>query len=222
MEAKKDAGKIAVGDLRKDYHQRSLSKREMASHPVLQFGKWFREALEGGVPEPNAMTLATAGKDGRPSARIVLLKNFDEDGFVFYTNYSSRKSEQILENPFVSLCFFWQELERQVRVEGAVERTTAAESEEYFNSRPRGSRLAALASPQSAVVDDRETLERIWKDLDASYPEGAAIPCPEHWGGFRVKPFLVEFWQGRSNRLHDRLVYRATAESGWVLDRVAP
>lgn len=216
------APKKILHQLRKEYTKHGLSKREMAPGPLIQFDRWFREALETGVAEPNAMTLSTAGKAGRPSARIVLLKDFDERGFVFYTNYNSGKGRQIAENPFAALSFFWQELERQIRIEGSVEKIPAAESDEYFNSRPRGSRLAAIVSPQSQVIESRDLLEKNWNELHGAPGSGNSIPRPEHWGGFRVKPDRVEFWQGRDNRMHDRIVYILQESNTWSIRRLAP
>lgn len=218
--------KNILQQLRKEYTRHGLARRDMLPSPSLQFEKWFLEAWKSEVPEPNAMTLCTVGKSGKPSARIVLLKDFDEAGFIFYTNYTSQKGRQIGENRFVSLSFFWQPLERQVRVEGIAEKLSPPESDEYFHSRPRGSRLAAIVSPQSQAIESRDWLEKKWTELDASFSREEDIPRPENWGGYRVKPERVEFWQGRDNRLHDRIVYeRAQQTEGadqWKIHRLAP
>ena len=199
----------------------ALTKNNIDPNPIRQFQKWFDEVRAGGVSEQDAtsMTLATATRDGRPSARIVLLKSFDDRGFVFFTNYQSQKGNELNENPRASLLFYWSTLWRQVRIEGEVEKISAAESEEYFQSRPLGSRLGAWASNQSEVVDRRETLEERFAELQQRF--GEDVPRPEHWGGYRVKPNSIEFWQGRDNRLHDRLRYRR--ENGvWIIERLAP
>lgn len=191
----------------------------MSATPVEQFTHWFAEALEAGVPEPNAMTLATVGADMRPAARIVLLKGFDERGFVFYTNYESRKGRELVQHPHASLLFFWQMLERQVRIEGTIEKTSAAESDEYFHSRPLGSRIGAWVSRQSQPVT-RQELEARTAELTASL--GEKPPRPPHWGGYRLVPDYVEFWQGRPSRLHDRLAYRRQDDGTWALQRLSP
>lgn len=206
--------------LRRDYTRADLTEQEADADPLRFFGRWFEEALKAGVREPNAMTLATVGDDGQPAARIVLLKGADERGFVFYTNYESRKGQELAARPRAALVFWWQELERQVRIEGAVEKVTGEESDAYFASRPRPSRLGAWASDQSRPLPDRETLEQRLADVSERYPEGA-VPRPTHWGGYRVVPTLVEFWQGRASRLHDRIEYARTPE-GWTTRRLAP
>jgi len=185
------------------------------------FGRWLTEAIDAGVPEPNAMVLGTADADGRPSARNVLLKGFDERGFTFFTNYDSAKGRQIAANPHASLVFPWFPLHRQVLVVGAVEKVDRAETAEYFAVRPRGAQLGAWASPQSEVLGSRDELERAWAEAGERFPEGRPVPPPPHWGGYRVLPESVEFWQGRISRLHDRLRWRYTGES-WVVERLAP
>jgi len=209
-----------VADLRKEYTRAGLSESDVARDPVEQFRIWFDEALAADLHEPNAMVLATATPDGSPSARVVLLKGFDERGFVFYTNYEGRKGRELEENPRAALLFYWGELERQVRIEGAVSRTGEEEADAYYASRPRGSRLGAWASEQSRAVDGREVLEERVRDLEAKY-EGREVPRPAFWGGYRVEPEVVEFWQGRENRLHDRILYRRE-EWGWKTERLQP
>jgi pyridoxamine 5'-phosphate oxidase len=206
--------------LRKEYTRAGLAESDANPDPIEQFRRWFDDALAAGLREPNAMTLATATPDGRPSARVVLLKGFDERGFVFYTNYEGRKGEELEENPYCALVFYWAELERQVRVEGRVSRVPKRESDEYFGSRPRGSRLGAWASEQSRPVGGREVLEERLRALEAEY-EAREVPRPPFWGGYRVEPEVIEFWQGRENRLHDRLVYRRSG-GGWGRERLQP
>ncbi len=206
---------------RHDYEKASLDESAVAADPIAQFRAWFDQATAGGLPEPNAVTVSTASPEGRPSSRVVLMRGFDERGFVFYTNYRSRKGREIESNPFAAMCFFWQPMERQVRVEGRVERTTEAESDDYFRSRPTGSKLGAWVSNQSGVVPSRETLEAEMDAIQARFP-GEDVPRPPHWGGFRVVPEAVEFWQGRRSRLHDRLVYRRSDDGGWRVERLAP
>jgi pyridoxamine 5'-phosphate oxidase len=187
--------------------------------PFLQFEKWFKQAVEAQVNEPNAFVLASAGKDGRPSARVVLLRNFDTKGFVFYSNYTSRKGVQLNESPYGAITFFWPELERQVRLEGSLEKQEAAESDAYFSSRPRASQLGAWVSAQSTVIAGRKQLDEKYLELEKKFP--AEVPRPPYWGGYLLKPDRIEFWQGRASRLHDRLQYRL--EKGkWVLERLAP
>lgn len=212
---------MSIADLRREYTQHGLSETEVAADPFAQFRVWFDHALSAQVPEPNAMTLATATPDGRPSARVVLLKGFDPRGFVFYTNYQSRKGGEIETNGWAALVFFWPELERQIRIEGRVERVSAQESDDYFASRPAGSRLGAWASPQSQVIAGRDMLEQRLSALITQY-EDQAIPRPPHWGGYRVVPTAIEFWQGRPSRLHDRLRYRWSDDQRWILERLAP
>jgi pyridoxamine 5'-phosphate oxidase len=210
-----------IEDLRQDYRQASLSEKETAKNPFDQFSTWFSQAIESGIHEPNAMTLATSTSDGKPSARIVLLKGFDPNGFLFYTNYLSRKGREIAKNPNVALVFFWGMLERQVRIEGTIEKLDKAESEAYFRSRPRSSQAGAAASPQSQEIEDRNVLEAKWNEIEQHYA-GKDIPKPSCWGGYRIKPRIFEFWQGGSSRLHDRIVYRKTDERSWKKLRLAP
>lgn len=216
------AASAHIADIRKDYRRAALDEAAAGSDPIIFFEKWFREAVTADAAEANAMTLATVGPDGLPHARTVLLKGLDERGFVFFTNYNSNKGGELNAHPQAALVFFWKELERQVRVEGAVEKVTDAESDAYFHSRPAESRIGAWASPQSQVIADRAALE----EQERSYRERFAagdIPRPPHWGGFRVIPLRVEFWQGRSSRLHDRILFTRTGESAaWQQSRLAP
>ena len=206
---------------RHDYEKASLDESSVDGDPIRQFQAWFDQATEAGLPEPNAATVATATPEGRPSARVVLIRGFDERGFVFYTNYQSRKGREIEANPFASLAFFWQPMERQVRVEGPVVRASEAESDEYFRGRPTGSKLGAWVSNQSGVVPGREALESELEVIKRRFPTDE-IPRPPHWGGFRIVPESIEFWQGRRSRLHDRLIYRRSAEGPWQVERLAP
>lgn len=206
-------------DLRRDYDRAVLLEEDVDPDPVVQFGRWFEEAVQGEIYEPNGMALATVGADGRPSLRTVLLKGFDAQGFVFFTNLESRKSRELQVNPVAALLFWWDRLHRQVRIEGPVARVSEAEADAYFASRPHGSRIGALASPQSRVIDGRAGLEARVAELTARFPD--EVPRPAHWGGWRVRPDLVEFWQGRPSRLHDRLCYRREGEA-WRIERLAP
>lgn len=210
---------MSIADLRQTYDKNVLLEDQAASSPIDQFGLWFDQALAVKVPEPNAMTLATADSAGRPSARIVLLKGYDADGFVFYTNYESRKGEDLAAQPWASLLFFWQPLERQVRIEGPVEKVSAADSDAYYKVRPLGSRIGAWASKQSQPIS-RDELEARNAQYTASLGEDP--PRPPHWGGYRLRPETVEFWQGRPSRLHDRLVYRRDADGAWRVVRLSP
>jgi pyridoxamine 5'-phosphate oxidase len=206
--------------LRKEYTRAGLHESEADPDPMQQFRRWFEDTLAADLHEPNAMILATATRDDRPSARTMLLKGFDERGFVFYTNYEGRKGRELEENPRCALVFYWGELERQVRIEGCARRVPDEESDAYFANRPRGSRLGAWASAQSHPVEGRNTLEERLRELEAKY-EGREIPRPPFWGGYRVEPEAIEFWQGRENRLHDRLLYRRI-ENGWRMERLQP
>lgn len=210
-----------IADIRKNYAQKKLLEKKAAANPLEQFAKWWKQAVRAGIDEVNAMTLATASADGVPSARIVLLKDFNEKGFSFYTNYASFKGHQLADNPKACLVFFWKELERQVRITGLVEKLPEAESSEYFSSRPWESQLGAMVSPQSQVIDSREWLDENYKQRKNEM-KGQSIPRPAHWGGYLVKPVMVEFWQGRPSRLHDRLQYNLLDTGEWKLERLAP
>lgn len=210
----------AVADLRKDYGQASLDEDEVLEDPMLQFTRWFEQALKAQVNEPNAMNVATVGRDGRPSSRIVLVKQFDERGFTWYTNYDSRKGEELRAHPYAALLFFWSELERQVRIEGRVETTSAEESDKYFHSRPLKSRLSAIASQQSAPIAHRAALEQNYEAVEAQ--AGDAPARPANWGGFRLVPERIEFWQGRRSRFHDRIVYTRQEDGSWTRHRLQP
>jgi pyridoxamine 5'-phosphate oxidase len=215
-------GGKSIADIRRDYKLQSLSEQDVAPDAIAQFAAWWTDVLKSDVDEPNAMTLATASSDGLPSARIVLLKGFDEKGFVFFTNYNSFKGLQLDENPRACLVFFWKEVERQVRIIGVIEKISAQESDEYFNSRPQGSRIGAIVSPQSQVIESREWLEEKVTAANQQLLAGKNIERPDHWGGYRVKPAIVEFWQGRPSRLHDRLQYSLQDDGTWKIERLAP
>lgn len=221
-----------ISQIRADYQKASLNETEVGDDPLLFFQKWFGEAEAAGITEVNAMTLATANVWGLPSARIVLLKGLDDEGFTFFTNYDSDKGRQIAEEESVALLFFWKELERQVRIEGVARKVSAAESDAYFHSRPKGSQISAAVSPQSQVIEGREEMERRVQEMEAQYA-GSEVPRPEHWGGYKVIPEKVEFWQGRKNRLHDRIVFFREPETDngeealpgygpWEKFRIAP
>ncbi|MFB7332952.1 pyridoxamine 5'-phosphate oxidase [Streptomyces adustus] len=209
--------------MRKQYRAEGLAESDLAATPVEQFARWFRQAAaEAHLFEPNAMIVSTVDAEGRPSSRTVLLKQFDEHGFVFYTNYDSRKGRDLAGNPNISLLFPWHPMARQVIVQGVAQRTGRDETAAYFRTRPHGSQLGAWASTQSSVVPSRAELDASYADLEARYPQGEQVPVPPHWGGFRVAPRTVEFWQGRENRLHDRLRYVAEADGGWRTERLSP
>jgi pyridoxamine 5'-phosphate oxidase len=211
---------MSIADIRKEYMRESLNESDVYADPFLQFTRWWKEAEQAEIDEVNAMTLATAGKDGIPKARIVLLKDYSDAGFVFYTNYNSHKGQEMHENGYASLLFFWKELERQVRITGRVEKVDPAESDEYFASRPEGSRIGAWCSPQSEVIESRKLLEENVERYSKEFASGD-IPRPPHWGGYRVVPSVIEFWQGRPSRLHDRIQY-VLRDGDWRVQRLAP
>ncbi|MGV3742622.1 MAG: pyridoxamine 5'-phosphate oxidase [Burkholderiaceae bacterium] len=210
---------MSIADLRKEYMRASLDERDTDEDPIRQFERWFHEARQADVPEPNAMSVSTVGVNGRPSSRILLLKDMGSSGFTWFTNYESRKGRELAENPYAALLFFWVELERQVRIEGRVERVAAEESDAYFQIRPLGSRIGALASAQSHPIDNRQALEERFLHTERQYGENP--PRPAHWGGYRLIPDAMEFWQGRSSRLHDRILY-TRHEEGWRRQRLQP
>jgi pyridoxamine 5'-phosphate oxidase len=211
-----------LSDFREDYQRGALDRAALNADPIAQFESWFQAAIAAQPhrPDANAMTLATADRAGRPSARTVLLKTVDQRGFIFFTNYDSRKGRELAENPNAALTFFWSDLERQVCVAGTISKVPLAESEAYFKSRPRGSQLAAWASDQSQAVPDRATLEAKWQELEKKFP--GDIPLPPNWGGYILKPERIEFWQGRSSRLHDRFNYARQADGSWKIERLSP
>jgi len=211
----------SIADLRQEYSQKGLNEKEAEPNPFQQFQIWFDQALSAQLLEPNAMTLATVTAEGKPSARVVLLKHFDEQGFVFYSNYHSRKGQELGQNPWAALVFWWASLERQVRIEGRVEQVSEQDSDAYFYSRPWGSRLGAWASEQSQVVSDRQVIEQRLVKLEQQYQD-QEIPRPPHWGGYRLVPIAIEFWQGRPNRLHDRLSYHRLEDGNWQIERLSP
>ncbi len=210
---------MSVANIRKSYTASALNETDVAANPIDQFQNWLDEALKSELLEPTAMNLATASPEGKPSSRMVLLKDVREDGFVFYSNYKSRKGQNLKENPYAALSFYWDTLERQVRIEGAVSRLSREASEAYFRTRPPGSQMGAVASEQSEVIASRAELAAKFKALEQEYAE--EIPFPDYWGGYLLKPFQIEFWQGRPNRLHDRLRYRLE-ENNWILERLQP
>ncbi len=210
----------SISHLRKEYQLKSLSEDDVNNNPIVQFDTWWKEAVNAEIVEVNAMTLATASTDGVPSARIVLLKEFTEKGFVFFTNYESYKAQQLAENPRASLLFFWKELERQIRITGLVEKVSEEESDAYFNSRPIGSRIGASASPQSHTIENRQWLEQKVKETEDKWND--ENKRPSFWGGYRVKPVIIEFWQGRPSRLHDRIQYTLQENGEWMKERLAP
>jgi pyridoxamine 5'-phosphate oxidase len=210
-----------ISDIRSEYHLHQLKKEEAEENPMRQFERWWKDAMSSGIPEVNAMTLATSSADGLPSARIVLLKGFQEEGFQFYTNYDSFKGKQLEENPRACLVFFWKEIQRQVRITGLVEKLKPGASENYFKSRPRGSQIGAWASPQSMVIESSEWLNERAGEIEKRYKD-SNIPRPPHWGGYLVRPVTIEFWQGRPNRLHDRLLYSLQENGGWMIEILAP
>ncbi len=215
------SGQSSIAHIRTDYKKGILDEKEVDKDPFVQFGKWFKEALNSEIPEMNAMTMATANKQGRPSARMVLLKQFDEKGFVFFTNYGSKKAKDLSENPQAALLFFWEPLERQIRITGKAEKITAAESFEYFRTRPVDSQLGAWASQQSSEISARGLLEKAFGEMVEKFKNGQ-IPLPPFWGGFRIVPDEFEFWQGRESRLHDRVAYKKQADSSWNIVRLSP
>ncbi len=209
-------------DLREDYGAGSLDATDLCNDPFAQFHEWFQDTLRVGVKEPNAMTLATATPDGKPSARVVLLKDYSSAGFTFFTNYESRKGQELLANPQAALVFLWLDLQRQVRLEGVVAKMSTEASEAYFHSRPRGSQVGAWASPQSRVIPGREVLEKSVQEIESRFEHSDKLPLPAFWGGFLLRPDLVEFWQGRSSRLHDRFRYALQPDGTWNIERLAP
>jgi len=211
----------SIADIRNNYAQKSVLEGHVLADPIAQFSRWWEEAVSSDIDEVNAMTLATASSDGFPSARIVLLKGFDDKGFVFFTNYNSFKGQQLEENPKACLVFFWKELERQVRVTGLIEKVDASISDDYFHSRPSGSQIGAIVSPQSQVIQNRKWLDEHYNEQKKQL-EGKELKRPANWGGYLVKPVIIEFWQGRPSRLHDRLQYTLDKEGGWKMERLAP
>jgi pyridoxamine 5'-phosphate oxidase len=208
-------------DIRRDYKLQTLSEKDVAEHPIKQFDKWWEQAINSNIDEVNAMTLATVSKDGQPSARIVLLKGYDDNGFVFFTNYNSRKGHELQNNNKACLVFFWKELERQIRIEGSIQKTSATDSDAYFTSRPTLSKIGAWASPQSEAVPSRTYLEQRLSEMEKNF-NGKEIERPEHWGGYTVQPNYIEFWQGREGRLHDRICYNLNDDGKWSTGRLAP
>ena len=210
-----------LADMRTSYEEGSLNQDNLAPDPMILFENWYHDAERKGIPEPNAMTLATATAEGHPSARMVLLKGFSKEGFVFYSNYTSRKGQELATNPFAALNFWWKEMERQVRVEGSVVKTSEDQSTSYFNSRPRGSQLSAWASPQSQEIKEHYLTSKR-TEVESQFKEETTIPLPPHWGGYVLKPSIIEFWQGRPDRFHDRYRYSLTDDGLWRIVRLAP
>ena len=210
-----------IADIRRDYQQHTLSENDVAPNPLQQFAAWWEDAIKSEIDEVNAMTLATIKKDGTPAARIVLLKGFDERGFIFYTNYNSNKGQELDESKNACLVFFWKELERQIRITGTVIRLSEKESDDYFNSRPEGSKIGAWSSPQSLPIFNREVIEENAAKFQEKF-SNQIIPRPPHWGGYIVTPTTIEFWQGRSSRLHDRILYTLQVDKNWNIERLAP
>lgn len=210
-----------IASIRKEYKLKSLDEAAAAGNAIKQFDRWWQDAINSEIDEVNAFTLATAAADGKPSARIVLLKGYDEKGFVFFTNYQSHKGQELATNPQGCMVFFWKELERQIRIEGSIEKISTEESDEYYFSRPLSSQVGAWASPQSSVIKNREVIEDNVKKYEAQFA-GSSISRPPHWGGYRLQPQAIEFWQGRPSRLHDRLLFTLLEKNEWKIERLAP
>lgn len=211
---------MSIANIRTDYSQFELSETALDADPVVQFAKWFDEAVKAGIKEPNAMGVSTVGENGRPSSRILLIKDFDQRGFTWFTNYTSRKGMELAQNPYASLLFHWVEMEREVRIEGRVEKVSAEESDAYFHSRPLKSRLGAIASSQSRPINGRVELEKRYAEVEAEYGDNPVRP--DYWGGYRLKPDCIEFWQGRLSRMHDRIVYTLDDKANWKKTRLQP
>lgn len=211
---------VDIAQLRREYSLKSLNESDVNPDPIKMFDIWLNEAIESEIPEPNAMTLATSTFEGKPSARVVLLKQFDSNGFAFFTNYESRKAKNLLQNPYAALVFFWPELERQIRIEGKVSKASPQESDKYFKIRPEKSKIGAWASPQSKVIPSRKYLEKLMLDFEEEF-HGKKINRPDNWGGYILRPSIIEFWQGRPNRLHDRIQFTLVNEK-WLIERLAP
>ncbi len=214
--------KPSLADLRENYTKAGLDSTDVSPNPFTQFNEWMKTAISSDILEPNAMTLATANADGHPSSRIVLLKHYDEDGFCFFTSYGSQKGQDLEANPHASITLHWKELERQICIRGTVKKTSREESENYFHMRPHSSQIGAMASAQSQPIADRPALLQREKNLIEEYPEGTTIPLPHYWGGYRISPTYIEFWQGRPSRLHDRIVYQKDSNGSWNTDRLCP